>query len=303
MNIQIKKIIASGLNSVVYLGKIDDVESIIKIEKMDLYTGNSYMNLLLQSYFQDTVASKFPDKFIQLQMQQIMHNLKIKVPVSSRNYRYDSKYLETFKAVVSGFRPILEKTLCESIPKMSRYQLQFAIEDLCQTLQIMHDHNFAHCDLHWNNIMCNKKKTKWYIIDYGLIKNLTKVTEASARLLKLKDMVELINCFMIQRHFFEHSTDNLADRVAEIKKDTTTYEKICKHLEKLGTAKHELNFEDILIAVVCKLVNYKLYATVFEDVFSIYGIDAKKLKTWKEPYADYLLNILPKFKQDAHIDK
>jgi hypothetical protein len=293
MNTQIDELISTGNNSVIYLGKFNTHPVIIKIEKIDIYNISHYSAILIQSYFQDEVAAKYPDRFVQMQFQQIYHDFKLKIPISIKNYKYDPKYFNSFKTIVSGFKPVLHATLEKTLDKLSKPQITFAIQNLFESLDIIHSKYFIHCDIHIRNIMCNNQKTKWYIIDYGLIQDQKKLSQQKAQSMILKDRIDLLSCFLLKKYFYELQIENINDRIATIKSDTTTYSKILVHIENYYKQNvGEQTAINSLTILLCKLLNYNLYYTTFQDVFAIHKIPESEieiLKTWEEPYADILL--------------
>ena len=170
--------IGEGWSGSVYKCKIGNTNGIYKIEKInnyDLLDNNS--NYHRQIDFSINVGNKYPNKFLLLAQNGILHNCSYTSNIPSNMQEYlkkekrKSNKIKTCAFLI--YTPILDGTLRHIIDKLSNIEYKNMVKQIINSINIIHKNGYMHRDIHDENIMYKKINGayKWYIIDYGLIFN------------------------------------------------------------------------------------------------------------------------------------
>jgi serine/threonine protein kinase len=173
MNIKIGKKLGVGYMGSVYSARVDGVECIYKIEKLDVEydTKSPYKR---QVDFNDW-AKQYPDKFMTLISHGVINTCNHKQPLPPQVRGKFKKELEDKnkleKCYYLVYRPILDGTIKTIKNILTNNQYIDMVYQLTHTINLLKNNGWYHRDIHDGNIMYKKKgnKYQWYIIDYGLI--------------------------------------------------------------------------------------------------------------------------------------
>lgn len=92
-----------------------------------------------------------------------------------------------------------------SLGKWERNEKEWsAWKQICTALSFLHSLGILHFDVHLNNILCNKKKTEFYLIDFGISKKVKTSYDKYCLLFK-EDEFQLLWNFLF--HNNEYPTD------------------------------------------------------------------------------------------------
>lgn len=287
MNINTKKLLGMGVMGTVYLSNVNGQQCITKIEKYE-----EVDHLLLSGYYRqlefDKIAQKYPNKFLTLVQHGIIKNCdhKQKLPDDANFPRDIMKHLKNKNKLkdcyVLSYVPVLEGTLNDVLMSLTKKEWIDCYIQLLEAINIMKENGYYHRDLHGGNIMYKKdrKKYKWYIIDYGLIfrKNYPlnyddKIMNIKKNALDSTDIMSLLWCliknptfqYIIKKNIKFAEYDNF---ILHIKNDNR-YQLIKQMIKKIPNynAKAEYYYIDVLTI---------LY---FNDLWiDAIGLDSKKHK-------------------------
>jgi len=177
-DIKLLKKIGEGWSGAVYKCKIGNINGIYKIEKINKYNlldNNS--NYHRQIDFSINIGNKYPNKFLLLVQNGILHNCNYTSDIPSNMPEYLKKEkIKSNKIKICAFliyTPILDGTLRDIINKLSNIEYKNMVKQIINSINIIHKNGYVHRDIHDENIMYKKinGKYEWYIIDYGLIFN------------------------------------------------------------------------------------------------------------------------------------
>lgn len=127
--------------------------------------------------FSVNVGNKYPNQFLSLAQNGILHDCDYTSDISSNMPEYLKKEkIKSNKMKTCAFliyTPILDGTLRRVINKLSYVEYKNMVEQIINSINIIHKNGYMHRDIHDENIMYKKMngKYEWYIIDYGLIFN------------------------------------------------------------------------------------------------------------------------------------
>ena len=171
-----KKALGAGFMGTVYKCKYNGVDAILKMEK---YLP-SEPQFERQMHFDNLVARKHPDRFLQLLHAGIINGCmydKFKPKYPKDLNKLIKKRIADLKASkqcnVLIYAPVLKYTLASVIEKLSIDMRKAIYIHLRKSLDIMHSANYTHNDIHVFNIMCSKPNdpSSYYFIDYGTVIN------------------------------------------------------------------------------------------------------------------------------------
>jgi hypothetical protein len=134
-------------------------------------------NYRRQIDFSVNVGNKYPNKFLLLAQNGILHNCSYTSNIPSNMPEYlkkekrKSNKIKTCAFLI--YTPILDGTLRNIINKLSNIEYKNMVKQIINSINIIHKNGYMHRDIHDENIMYKKINGayKWYIIDYGLIFN------------------------------------------------------------------------------------------------------------------------------------
>lgn len=199
MNIKTDKKLGQGAMGTVFKGKIDNKDCIIKMEKFDgdLTTKSPFIRQIIFNEF----AKNHPDHFLSLVFSVIKDNCKWKqsVPPDMKGWSKEVAEIKEknklTKCCIVAYAPILKYTFYELMDSLDKKQTIKALIHILETLELMHNSGFTHNDVHAGNIMCSENKTKWYLIDYGLIDSKKFEANPNLHIHGIPDVIMLTNTF------------------------------------------------------------------------------------------------------------
>lgn len=92
-----------------------------------------------------------------------------------------------------------------------------AWEQICHALSFLHSLGILHFDVHLDNILCNKKKTEFYLIDFGISKKIKSNYEKYCLSWK-EDEFQLLWNFVFQSNIYPNDYSKLRKKIQEEKK-------------------------------------------------------------------------------------
>ena len=171
-NIKLIEEIGNGWLSVVYKCKINNIYGIYKIEK--LYDMNNYNR---QIDFSINFGNKYPDKFLTLVYYGTINNCEYNIIINNDIPKFLKKIKNNINKIKTcsylAYTPILDGTLDDIINSLSYTEYKKMVNDITNTINLMHENGYYHRDINENNIMYKKNNNNyyWYIIDYESIYN------------------------------------------------------------------------------------------------------------------------------------
>lgn len=305
MDIQIIKKLGQGAEGTVYLAKVKNKKYIYKIEKLNFEAKIAYDR---QIEFNDTIAKKYPNKFMTLKSHGIIEDCDHIQPIpewaNAANKKFWEQKNEEKSCSYLMYSPILTGTLDSIHSKLLKNKKLYldAYKQLVESVNIMRKNGYEHRDLHSKNIMYKKNKSKyeWYIIDYGLINN--KKYEQIKHDKNIKkwnpgDLLMLIDWFLnnpIGYVMFKNKIKYppIKKYINKIKTFTEEYKEIKKYIPKT-TNKNAINFAIPSITIILfydlhmvalgmtdkKYDKYKKTEQLFPDLL-LYSIKHSMNKTY-----------------------
>jgi len=178
-DIKLIKKIANGLASHIYKCRIKDIYGVYKIEKINIndVVADNKSNYIRQIDFSINLGNKYPNKFLSLVDNGIIHNCNHTINILPKLPEILKKELNKLNHHKSCcylvYTPILDNTLKNIINELSDIEYKQMVEQIKDSIDIMHANSYYHRDIHDENIMYKKinNNYQWYIIDYGTIYN------------------------------------------------------------------------------------------------------------------------------------
>lgn len=273
MNVEIVKKLGSGFEGTVYLAKVNKKISIFKIEKLN---GVSFMQYHRQVYFNNTFAINYPDKFMTLKSHGIIKDCDHIQSIPGWTNEEQKKFLEWKNSLEECsfliYTPRLSYTLKKLLPKLSNKSYLNMLYQVIDTINLLRNNDIIHRDVSSDNIMCNSKKDKWYIIDYGRITSkdhdITKFDEDIDKYFS-NDLLMFIGSIVNNPMFYE--VDDFPDDKKAIKiiKKDKIFLKIKKYLPKKDRRINNLrnkNIQNKSILIILAIIDYQLYCKLYLDV-------------------------------------
>ena len=303
MSIKIKKKLGEGVNGTVFACKYNGTDAIYKIEKYN--NDNTTKSSFIREIEFSKLAKKYPKRFMTLRHHEVINNCdheqKLpkgfddwpnavkKVILKKQKYKYCS---------VLVYTPVLKYTLKQIFHKLSNRQKKHAMNYLMKSVDILQKAGYVHNDIHWGNVMCDRKVKYWYIIDYGSIWNKKFITNRIDRLTRYEyDHVSLFWFFMNNPIYNYMDKYNLFDHF-----DHRKFKKVIKHDDRFDEIKklapiYAINPKNTWISwydLITTILHYDLYIKAVGMEDTSIGI---KYKNYEQPNKDFLLRKIRKLRK------